>query len=330
MNKNLIKAISRFPTLKIAVIGDFMLDEFAFGEISRVSREAPVLILSYRDSRFCPGGAANTVANTAALGTMVYPVGFVGDDYQSEQLLSLWNSKVATNFVIRDKSQKITRKTRILAGSFHSFQQQVVRMDYESLVSMDDHLEKRLAQNIRSAAAQSNALIISDYSLGTLTPRIITDSIKAAVDHGIPLIVDSRDNPHIYRGATTATPNISEVEKTLGKRLGIQDEVLDQYGPRLRKDWGVEALLVTRGKLGMSLFTESGIHHYPPYGMDEAVDVTGAGDTVASIYATSIASGLDFKDSALLANIAGGIVVTKKGTATVSTEELMNAVEGIG
>jgi D-beta-D-heptose 7-phosphate kinase/D-beta-D-heptose 1-phosphate adenosyltransferase len=260
---------------------------------------------------------------------MVYPVGIVGDDYQSEQLLSLWNSNVATDFVIRDKSQQITRKTRILAGSFHSFQQQVVRMDYESPISMDHQLENGLAQNIRLAAEQSNALIISDYSLGTLTPGIISKSIQAALDHDIPLIVDSRDHPDIYRGATTVTPNISEVEKTLGKRLGIQDEALDQYGPHLRKNWGVEALLVTRGKLGMSLFTESGIHHYPPFGMDEAVDVTGAGDTVASIYATGIASGLDFHGSALLANIAGGIVVTKKGTATVSTDELRNALEGI-
>jgi D-beta-D-heptose 7-phosphate kinase/D-beta-D-heptose 1-phosphate adenosyltransferase len=199
-------------------------------------------------------------------------------------------------------------------------------MDYESEIKLSENIESQLISNIQDIVKDVDAVIISDYSLGTLTTEVISTTIKTCRSNQVPLIVDSRERPDLYCGATSVTPNISEVEKTIGKRLGTDEKPLDETCPGLREKWGVEALLVTRGKLGMSLFTGRETVHIPPFGMDDAVDVTGAGDTVASIYATALAAGLDFAESAQLANIAGGIVVTKKGTDTVSRDELKNAL----
>jgi len=327
VNENLLEPLERFSDIRIAVVGDFMLDEFLFGEISRVSREAPVLILRYLDSTFRPGGAANTVANVGALGAAVLPVGLLGEDEASEQLLSLWPANVSTEFLVRDRSLEATKKTRILAGSVHSFRQQVVRMDYETPIVLTGQLEARLIARLEAAVAAADAVVISDYSLGTLNGKLIADTIRMTRNRRIPLIVDSRDRPHRYPGATAVTPNISEVEHSLGKRLGTNEEVLDRICPYVRRNWAVEALLVTRGKYGMSLYTDSESLHIPAFGIDDAVDMTGAGDTVAAVYATALASDVSFADAARLANIAGGIVVTKKGTATVPVSELKEAVE---
>jgi len=323
VNNRLEELLDHFKNARILVLGDFILDEFVFGEISRVSREAPVLILKYQETKVCPGGGANTVANIAALGATVTPLGVTGDDEGAEQLLALWpDDRVEKRFVIRDPAFRTTRKVRILAGSFHSYQQQVVRLDYESALKLDQQIESTVIDSLRSLLPDSDVLVISDYSLGNLTSAMMGEAIRLARELKIPVIVDSRDNPHKYPGATTVTPNITEVEKTLDVRIGRDLEKLESVGRKVLQEWDLRNLLVTRGKLGLSLIGSDHTIHLEAHGSEDAVDVTGAGDTVAATYATALASGAPPDEAARLANIAGGLVVMKKGTATISLEEL--------
>ncbi|MEJ2082207.1 MAG: PfkB family carbohydrate kinase [Acidobacteriota bacterium] len=325
-NERLAALLEHFDRVRLVVLGDFLIDEFLFGEISRVSREAPVLILHYQETRICPGGAANTVANAAALGARVLPIGIVGDDRGADELIGMWSDHVDKSGLIREPGAQTTRKSRILAGSFHSFQQQVVRMDYEAPIPYRPSWERKVLANLSAALEQADALVISDYSLGNITGRISRAAMATARRSGIPVIIDSRDHPSAFPGATTVTPNISEVEATMRRVIGENLEKLEKYGELARRRWKVDTLLVTRGKLGMSLFAPSGIVHIRAHGSDDAVDVTGAGDTVAATYATSLAAGADFESAARLANVSAGLVVMKKGTSTVTRDELANAM----
>ncbi len=319
--------INGFPRASIAVLGDFMLDEFVSGEISRVSREAPVLILKYVASQFCPGGAANTVANAAALGASVYPVGLVGDDEWAAQLMALWPGNVSRKGIVQDRQVQTTKKARILAGSFHSTRQQVVRMDYEHDLELTGEQEKLIFEKLKNILPSVQALVISDYSLGNLNERTRHGAIRLAREYSIPVVVDSRDNSPCYPGAFTITPNISEVESALGIHIGSDLEKVKKYCSPLLDKWSVDNLLVTMGKLGLALFEKHGFTHIPPWGEEAAVDVSGAGDTVVSTYTCSLAAGAGIHEAASLANKAGGIVVMKKGTATVAAQELLASLE---
>ena len=312
---------------RILVLGDFMLDEFVFGEISRISREAPVLILKHQETTLHGGGAANAVANLASLGVTAVAVGFVGQDTEGDQLLELWPDGVDAGAVFRHPGWSTTRKTRILAGSAHSYRQQVVRMDTESKLELNSGDEKKLAEALSRQIPECNAVILSDYSLGNLTTYLRHVAIGLGRDAGIPVVVDSRDDPGGYPGATSVTPNISEVEAVLKQSSRNEDSWLEAACPPLLARWDLQSLLVTRGRLGMSLVEPGGVLHMPPFGAAEAVDVTGAGDTVAAVYSSALAAGAGFRDAARLANVAGGLVVMKKGTATVSPEELVAALE---
>lgn len=323
MNDQLVKLLDNFDNARILVLGDFILDEYVFGEISRVSREAPVLILKYQETKTCPGGGANTVANIASLGANVTPLGAIGDDDPAEQLLALWpDDTVEKKFVVRDPDIQTTRKVRLLAGSFHSYQQQVVRLDFESAPSLSDQVEQKVIASLRRTLPDADILVISDYSLGNLTATVREETIRFAQELEVPIIVDSRDHPQKYPGATTVTPNISEVEKTLDIKIGRDLEKLESICGELLNEWDLSSLLVTRGRLGLSLISSTQAVHLDAHGREGAVDVTGAGDTVAATYATALASGAPPVEAARLANIAGGLVVMKKGTATVSAEEI--------
>jgi rfaE bifunctional protein kinase chain/domain len=326
VSRSLSEIIDRFNQVSILVLGDFILDEFVYGEITRISREAPVLILSYQNSRLTPGGGANTVAGVAGLGAKAVPVGHIGEDAWGEKLLEIWPESVDRNHVVQGAGLGTTRKTRFLAGSFHSFQQQVVRIDYEHPYQLTPSQESEVESRLEKVVPEVDAVILSDYSLGNVTPALRSKSLKLARHYQKPIVVDSRFDPSGFRGATSITPNITEVEQAINSKIGHQQADLEEVGIRAREEWEVEALLITRGKLGMSLFTPDEIIHIPIYGTDEVVDVTGAGDTVISTYTTALATGATFEEAARLANIAGGIVVTKKGTATVSDTELREAV----
>lgn len=330
LRERYFELLDRFEQARILVFGDFILDEFLFGEISRVSREAPVLILRYQRTDRRPGGGANTVANVCALSATVIPVGMVGNDGWAEQLLALWPESVSRDFITRNDRLQTTRKARIVAGSFHSYQQQVVRMDYEIPFRLLPHEEDCLRRNLDSALSDCNAVILSDYSIGCVSEGLRRHVVASCRRLGLPVIVDSRDDPGGFPGVSAVTPNVSEIEAVLQTSFGNRLEELESSCARLLTRWQIEALLVTRGKLGMSLFEKDSCLHLPVYGSSEAVDVTGAGDTVAATFTTALAAGASFSEAARLANFAGGIVVMKKGTATVSVAELKRAVDEAG
>ena len=327
MTNNLETLIGTFSKLNILVLGDFILDEFVFGEISRIAREAPVLILKYRHTEMAPGGGANTVSNVERLGAKVIPVGVLGYDKAAEYLLSSWPDQVNKSHILRDAAFQTTRKSRFLAGSSHSSQQQVVRLDHEHLYHLEKTHEQQLITSLIELIPEVDALILSDYSLGGISHEIRKTALSLATTHEKIIIVDSRDHPNNYAGATSITPNITEIEAVLSAPIGKDVVALEEVGARLRMEWNLEALLITRGKWGMSLFLEDGITHIPIYGSDEVADVTGAGDTVTATYSLALAAGGSFYEAAQLSNYAAGLVVMKKGTATISSDELCNAIQ---
>ena len=319
--------VSGMPERHLIVVGDLLLDEFIFGEITRVSREAPVLILRYKERDWRPGGAANTIAGAAALGCKVSAIGAIGDDEWGHTLLSSWPENVDRENVLVSDRLKTTCKSRVLGGAFHSLRQQVVRIDYEHPHELSHANQLKLIAAIGDQISCADAVIVSDYSLGTVTDLIATETLKMAQERHLPVFVDSRFTPQRFRGATCMTPNISEVEAAVGMPLRDSLETLHKTGHELLNAWELDCLVITQGKLGMLVFEPDRMTEIPAFGNDEVADVTGAGDTVTATLAASVAAGSNFVQAAQLANIAAGIVVTKKGTSRVMAQELLNAVE---
>ena len=213
MEPHLVRILDQLPNCRILVLGDFLLDEFVFGQISRISREAPVLILNYRDTERTPGGGANTLANVHALGAEALPLGFLGSDEAGDHLVAELPPAMDCSGIERPLGWQTTRKTRILAGSPYSFRQQVIRIDREHPFPLTKEQETALVSRMEERAAGADAVIVSDYSLGTVTPRVREAATRLAHQHHIPIVADSRFQPEAYRGFTALTPNISELEK---------------------------------------------------------------------------------------------------------------------
>ncbi len=328
--ERLVKLVESFPRVTVTVLGDLVADEFIYGEISRVSREAPVLILKHRDRMVVPGGGANAVFNLADLGVTVLPVGVVGDDEPGRLLLHQFRQKkIALSGILKLKGYTTVTKTRILAGHTHSARQQVVRVDREPTVALSAEVSRTLAASAREYARASDALLLSDYGYGAATPEMLTAVRAKRTLDSIPITLDSRYRLLQYSGATAATPNEPEVEVALGTRLGDSTERVLAAGKAILQRMKLDSLLITRGRQGMIAFArghksvEIGI-----YGTDEVADVTGAGDTVIAAFTAALAAGADAESAARLANFAGGIVVMKRGTATVSRQELLDAIKG--
>lgn len=316
----------------MTVLADLVADEFVFGEIARVSREAPVLILKHRERTVVPGGGANAIMNLAALGVNVLPVGVAGDDEAGSLLLECFRDhKISISGIERLKGHTTTTKTRILAGMSHTSRQQVVRVDREPEPLHELHpVLLNLVNAAREYATASDALLVSDYGYGAATPRLLTFVKSNGCLANKPITVDSRYRLLEYEGATAATPNEPEVEEALHVRIGHDDQSLFRAGDRLMKELALESLVITRGRDGMVAF-ENNVEPLviPIYGSDQVVDVTGAGDTVIATYTAALAAGADTASAARLANIAGGLVVMKRGTATVTAKELLMAIEGV-
>ena len=311
-----------FPQKRVVIVGDLVADQFLNGTISRVSREAPVFILRHDRTMTLPGAAANAGANIASLGGKPVLIGLTGLDTNGELLLrKLAEMGISTDSIVSDSSLATTTKVRVLAGQHYAARQQVIRIDYENSADISDALKARLRENLIAAGSTADAIIISDYHCGTVSAEIFDTSRAISDERGIPLIVDSRYRLSDFRNATTATPNREEVEKILGKNFAPED------CQQLRDRLGYAALLITNGNEGM-LLVEKGREpiNIGAVGSKEPIDVTGAGDTVIAAYALALASGLSYADSAKIANHAGGIVVMKKGTATVTAKELCGSL----
>jgi rfaE bifunctional protein kinase chain/domain len=318
-----------FPKITVTVLGDMVADEFVFGEISRVSREAPVLILKHRERTIVPGGGANAANNLADLGVNVLPVGIVGDDEPGRMLLKYFRHKrIAVSGVLKDKTYTTVTKTRILAGMTHTARQQVVRVDREPQAAPNGHLTRELYLAARNYVHASDALLVSDYGYGAATPAIVTALQEKGRIGAVPIILDSRYRMMHYSGITAATPNEPEVEEALGIRIGQDWNKVAAAGEQLMERMKLQSLVITRGRDGLVAFDR---RHKPVdipiVGPDQVTDVTGAGDTVIAAFTAALAAGATTEEAAQLANYAGGIVVMKRGTATVSREELLHAID---
>jgi rfaE bifunctional protein kinase chain/domain len=325
--ERLTAIVRRFPQSKIVVVGDLVADQFLFGKISRVSREAPVLILRYERTETTPGGAANCACNLAALDAKAVIIGVVGEDEAGSALIDkLRAANVDCGGIVASPSVRTTTKVRVLAGQSHSTRQQVIRIDYEGQPLVDDGLREHLRSRMKEEIATADAIIISDYNYGLADAQMVEAIREATRERNIPVLVDSRFGLARYTGFTSATPNEDEVEQVLGQQFADAAE-LEAAGSAMRERLNYRALLVTRGSHGM-LLLEDGAEplHIEAIGAREAVDVTGAGDTVIATYALALAFRSTFADAAHLANHAGGLVVMKRGTATINRQELLSSV----
>ncbi len=322
------KIVAAFPRLTITVMGDLVADEFVFGEISRVSREAPVLILKRRERTIVPGGGANAIYNLADLGVSVLPVGVVGDDEPGRQLLECFRRKrIPTRGILRVKGYSTVTKTRILAGMTHTARQQVVRVDREPEGELAPRYQRRLIGMAREFVRASDALLISDYGYGAATPPMLDAARGRGELDGLPVTLDSRYRLLEFKGVTAATPNEPEVEAALGVRIGNDTGRLHDAGRELIERMQLASLVITRGRDGMVAFARDGkTASIPIFGSDQIADVTGAGDTVIATFTAALAAGAAVDEAARLANYAGGIVVMKRGTATVTRQELLDAL----
>jgi rfaE bifunctional protein kinase chain/domain len=327
-SERLKKIVEAFTRVTVTALADVVADEFVFGEISRVSREAPVLILKHRERTIVPGGGGNAICNLAELGVNVLPVGIVGDDEPGRLLLQCFrHKKIPITGIVRMKDYPTVTKTRILAGMTHSSRQQVVRVDREPDTLPNSHVTREMILATREYVRASDALLLSDYGYGAVTPAIF-DQVRASAKD-MPVLLDSRYRMLEYNGVTAATPNEPEVEEALGVRIGHDTEKLYTAASTVLNRMKLQSLLITRGRDGMVAFERR--HKpcpIPIYGSDQVADVTGAGDTVIATFTAALATGADTESAARLANYAGGIVVMKRGTATVTRKELIDAIEG--
>lgn len=329
LQERLISIVKRFPGLRIVVVGDAIADQFVYGAISRVSREAPVFILRHEQTETVPGGAANCAVNLASLGATVSLIGVAGADTAGRALREkLEQAGVDCDGLLVDEQMQTTTKVRILAGQLHSTRQQVIRIDYEGTPLTNGQLHVNLREHAVKAAQGADAVVISDYNYGVASAEM-ADALRAvAFKKKCPVLVDSRFELSRFGGFTSATPNEDEVEQLFKADINLSD--LESAGERLRENLEYRALLITRGGNGMILL-EDGVAplHIAAVGGSEPVDVTGAGDTVMATYSLALAAGASFSDAAHLANHAGGIVVMKRGTAAITPTELEHSIVNV-
>jgi rfaE bifunctional protein kinase chain/domain len=320
-------AIDAFRGKTVVVVGDVITDEYLFGRPARISREAPVIILRFTEREARLGGAANAAHNVHALGARVVPVGVVGRDAAGEELLALCHAAgVPTDGLVIEAGRVTPAKTRIMAGGYQATRQQVVRVDREPASEPQPITEDALLSRLTALGARADAILISDYGYGTVTPRVYERIRTLARKAGMVVTVDSRYQLPRFTGVTAATPNEAELEQLAG--VPVDDEPsVDKAGRQLLERLDARVLLVTRGSRGMAVLErDGGTTFIPIFGTDEIADVTGAGDTVISAFTLGLAAGASAVDAATLANIGGGLVVMKRGTATVSPAELAQAL----
>jgi rfaE bifunctional protein kinase chain/domain len=324
---SLVPLLQSFSKSRVVVVGDYVADEYVYGETERISREAPVLIVRFERSDLKPGGAGNAARNLAALGVDVRAVGLVGADALGVRLLaSLRAGKVDVAGIQRVRARVTEAKTRILAGGRSTRRQQMLRVDRTPEL-VPATVERKLIADLAKASRGATAILASDYGSGVLSPRVI-EALRALRRRGIPVCVDSRYNLNGFSGLTMLKPNETELEAASGVPASTA-RGLARAARALQRRLDCKSLLVTRGRYGMSLFERGRPPvHLAAHGDKEAVDVTGAGDTVAATYAAAIASGGDAASAMRLANVAASLVVLKAGTATVGQDEILRELVG--
>jgi len=328
MRDRLQRVIRRFRGRRLLVLADLVADEFVYGRVQRVSREAPVLILQYDGVDVRLGGGANAVHNIRTLGGMPIPLGVLGRDEHGRRLRELLRERrISASRLFGEPGFVTPVKTRILAGGVHATKQQLVRIDKATRLPERSRARRAVLRALREFRGRVDGVLVSDYGFGLLTPSLVAAAIAFARRRGIPVTVDSRYDLLSFRGMTAVTPNEPEVEAALEIVIGHDRKKLEAAGRALLRRLSTQAVLITRGSDGMALF-EPGRPplHIPIYGSDQVADVTGAGDTVIATFTLALAAGATPAEASRLANYAGGIVVMKRGTAAVAADELEQAV----
>lgn len=328
--QRLTQVVRSFRGRRVAVLGDLVVDEFVYGDIARISREAPVLILEHSKTVVTPGAAGNAVVNLRALGADPLPVGIVGRDEPGRRLLAeLRRHGIAVSGVLARAGYHTPCKSRLLAGGVHTRRQQIVRVDRGSRTDGDlpRHLQSGLTRALRAALQRADGLLVADYGSGVATPERVEGLAPLLLKRSLPLLVDSRSRVAAYRGATACTPNQEELERALDLDPPLDEAAVEAAGRKLLRRTGDRAVLVTRGARGMSLFERGRPPlHLAAFGSDEVADVTGAGDTVIATFTLALLAGARVAEAARLSNYAAGLVVMKAGTATVVSQELIDAI----
>lgn len=318
MEKSRLEEILKsFQNLKVAVVGDMMLDDYLIGSVDRISPEAPVPVVSIKKERFVLGGAANVVNNLSTLGAKAVCFGVIGEDFDGERLVRELEAKsIETSGIVKTDDRPTIVKRRIISGT-----QQLLRLDWEDARAIPENLENNLLEQVEKRIDGLNAIILSDYDKGVLTPRVVKRIITLCREKGIIVTVDPKPkNALNYIGATSMTPNRKEAVECLGKKSF--DDMLT-IGKELKEKLQLDNLLLTRSEEGMSLFHEEDVINIPTYAK-EVFDVTGAGDTVISVFTLACAAGVSLHEAAKIANTAAGVVVGKMGTSTVTKEEILD------
>ncbi len=319
--KHLTEILARFSGRRLIVLGDMMLDEFIWGEVRRISPEAPVPVVEVKRETLQAGGAGNVVSNLIELGAAAIPVGIIGDDEGGSRMRDLFLHRGAeVSSLLTVPGRPTTRKTRIVAHS-----QQMVRADREDRSPVDSGIEEAILRKFRAALESADAVIISDYDKGLLTPNLLREAITATHAAGKQVSLDPKiRNFQHYREVDVITPNQIEAERATGIEI-VDQETLVAAAQRIRQMLDCRHVLITRGEHGMSLLEESGLLINIPTTAREVYDVTGAGDTVIATLTLALASGATPEEAAIIANQAAGIVVAKVGTATASRAEIERA-----
>lgn len=318
MNKErLVEIISNFRKVRMAVVGDLMLDDYIIGTVDRISPEAPVPVVSVKEERFVLGGAGNVINNLATLGVKTFCYGVIGDDTDGDRLKkSLKLLGVNAEGVIRSEDRPTIVKRRVLGGN-----QQLLRIDWEDPTNINEILEDSILDNLKKNIENIDAIILSDYDKGVLTERVAKEIIKLARKYNKIVTVDPKpSNIMNYFRASSMTPNRKEAYESakLPKKTDI-----DVVGKTLRDNLQLDNLLLTRSEEGVSIYTEDSVTNIPTFAK-EVYDVTGAGDTVISVYTLSKAAGATWEEAARIANTAAGVVVGKIGTSTATKEEILD------
>ena len=326
----LASLVGSFRGRRVLVLADLVADEFVYGKVERISREAPVLILRHDTSDVRLGGGANAVHNIRTLGGRPLPLGVLGKDRHGAAVRQLLRDKgIDRGCIFEEASYATPVKTRILAGRPHSTKQQVVRLDRYQRLPPRSQARQAVLRALRDFEGALDGVLVSDYGFGLLDPALVRAAVALARRRKVPVTVDSRFALLRFRGMTAVTPNEPEVEEALGITIGHDRGRLEAAGRELLARLGCRAVLITRGSDGMALFEKGRPpEHIGIHGTDEVADVTGAGDTVIATFTLALAAGAAPAEAARLANYAGGIVVMKHATATVSADELLAAIAG--
>jgi D-glycero-beta-D-manno-heptose-7-phosphate kinase len=321
----LVKAVRNFRNKRILVFGDLMLDRFIWGAVSRISPEAPVPVVEIKTESTRLGGAANVAFNIRSLGGIAVPLGVIGNDFEGDRLRQEFRAlNCPVGGIVVDKERPTSIKTRIIAHH-----QQVCRADREDRSPLSPRIQARVVEKFNSALPSVDAVIISDYAKGLVSPPVLRRTLPKAKAAGKIVCVDPKmHNFSAYRPATIITPNTTEAEQASGIPISGNRNLL-RAGKKILRESGIEHLLITRGEEGMALFESESKVTCIPTVAKEVFDVTGAGDTVISILALSLVAGLSILEAAVLSNIAAGIVVGKLGTASVTPEEFFAAIRSL-